>query len=500
MKKIILLILTISTALFLTAHVVSASENDWVINNETGYYEYVGTSDVIDVTNFYLVEIEKRTASGSSEWITAPIDASSIEFENFGSFFDVWIYSTGSSDVYFSSTVKNIRAKIYDEEKDPLTYTEVEDLPRTTSGIGTVSFKVDGKNLIISITYNRKIYYMHYAFSLEQDMEIFRTIEAYFMNIDEKPQIIINHSRRSYLKDILENPEDESAFVPHSIWDLKTNKIVTQNEYNAYVYIKQNSSGVIIAYFYTDAYIIDSLLSAHVKWYYRERRKGLSTIFFDKYTPWEKREKVMTSDSYTKYRNLTQNWEDFIPLWNIGRGIYKYAKTYQMPQIAQVDYTQSSPYNISVSEVNDYFKALNSNFTEYKENSKYKLWAFALGEGKDGFFVQSEVFNDPDSDDLRNFQIIHMTYETDGQVYEAVGNDINLNIALNPKIDGVANQNQNKWLGIIVIFVSVLYVFGIYKTGSWKSMPKFIRFTVFFVGGIAFISLIYWANKNGYFK
>lgn len=362
-------------------------------------------------------------------------------------------------------------------------FSEIEDLPKTNKQeIGRVRFDITNKNMTVQISFNYTVYYLRYNFSENQDMRIFETIEAYYMNVN-KPQIIINNSDRPYLSDILEAPYDaKPTFVPHTIWDLETDKLETINKYSTYVYLKQNKQSVMMAYVYIDEFIIDKMLTATVSWTSRQENKPPASWIDGKYTEWERHTETLASDKYLNYKNLSSDWEDFIPVWNIARGIYKLSKVYTMPEIEAVNFNDmQSYYNVTKNELDFYFTNIDSEFIGLKENPRYKVWGLALQQGKSWWTAQTEMYhNKDDLTDPHNFQIIDITYETNGRIYKAIGEDMNLKIAIDPPIDGLEKEQNKIPITTILIFIAAIGLWGLalYNTKAFSSGSKALKVTL----------------------
>lgn len=360
---------------------------------------------------------------------------------------------------------------------------ETDKLPGTsTDKLGNVTFSVDGFNLIASISYEGKIYYFTKSFAASTDMKVFNSIESYYMNINNKPQIIINHSDRPYLRDILEAPEDEKpAFVPHTIWDLTTNELLTRNQYITHVYLKQNNQGVMMSYVYIDEFIIDDITSINLSFTSREKYGFLNQLLFGKYSEWKTTVSTFDSNEELTYKNLTYNWQNYIPIWNIVRGIYQTVKTYEMPRIHAVNLgNPGHEFNITKNEVESEFMKTNKDFISLKDNPRYKVWAIALEQGMDALGVKSEFYNNPDlPDDPRNFKIMSINYLTNGKLYETLGSDMDLKITVNPKDDGLKNEeDDNIWSKVIFVGAVILFVLIQVKSGGFKSFRRFIETTL----------------------
>lgn len=362
----------------------------------------------------------------------------------------------------------------------------IDELPLTHDNkLGVVTFNILGQRLDTDIYFEGSYYSITHRFAEDTDMTLFETLEAYYLNIDGKPQIVINHSDKLYLKDILESQDDEKpAFVHHTIWDLSTNELTTRDKYQANVLLKQNQKGLMIAYVYIDEYIIDNIVQATLSWTSRQKHGFINSIIFgDKYTEWETFAKTMTSDEEFEYRNLTNDWQDVIAFWNVISAIRKINKTYSIPRVQAVNFNDSnSEYNVQKAEVEAHFRTVNADFDRLKTNPRYKLWAFTLQEGKDWFGTQTELFNNPDDPkDDRNFKIIELIYQTNGKIYETVGSDMNINIKVDDKIDGVGNQTNDysQYIVLGVFLISAFIVINVIsKNGGFKSFNNFIKIVV----------------------
>lgn len=362
--------------------------------------------------------------------------------------------------------------------------TNINQLPTTNiNKLADVSFNVSGLNVQIKIKYGNTFYYMNKSFALDTDMEMFNTMEAYYMNIEGDPQIFINHSDRLYLKDILTATSGEKpAFVPHTIWDLKLNELKRINDYKTNVFIKQNNQGVIIAYVYIDEFIMDKILSASLSWTSRDK---LSYWWgSDKYSDWEYNEETIYSDKYLEYRDLTYNWEIYVPLWNIYRAIYKLKKIYEIPEIDYIDWSNLQPeYNVTPAEIISHFTQVNKDFEEFQDNPRYKLWAFALQEGKSfgnkllGKW-QTQIYHSPAANDPLNFKIIQVIYETDGKLYETIGSDMDLRVSVDDKLK--PSEDKFAWNKIIIIALAGFYILVLYSNKGFKNLKNFISTTLIF--------------------
>lgn len=394
---------------------------------------------------------------------------------------------------YYELRISN-EPKITEEEEgkfpDDIVFTEVEDLPKTPKGlIPRVYFKTEGYSLKIQIVISGRAFYLKYNFTDEQDMSLFDTVESYFLNIDE-PQIIINHSDRPYLREILESPNNESpAFVPHSIWDLNTNEIETQLKYAANVYIKNNNHGVMISYVYIDEFIMDQIISTTLSWTSRVKKSVLGINAG--YTDWAVQDAVFTNSDYLTYKNKSASWQNYVPGWNQVRNIYQHLKTYEMPRIASVNLDNpQKDYNVTRHELDRYFKEVNPDFDEISKDKRFKVWAFALEPEAlneismwTGYIYNrtTQFYDNPnDPKDPYNFQIININYITNGKVYETIGDDMNIYIKVDEGLLPTEDEGRTIlekamfWAitAVIVIILNGSNFFKDKKGRSWMVMLK----------------------------
>lgn len=417
---------------------------------------------------------------------------------------------------YYELRISN-EPKITEEEEgkfpDDIVFTEVEDLPKTPKGlIPRVYFKTEGYSLKIQIVISGRAFYLKYNFTDEQDMSLFDTVESYFLNIDE-PQIIINHSDRPYLREILESPNNESpAFVPHSIWDLNTNEIETQLKYAANVYIKNNNHGVMISYVYIDEFIMDQIISTTLSWTSRVKKSVLGINAG--YTDWAVQDAVFTNSDYLTYKNKSASWQNYVPGWNQVRNIYQHLKTYEMPRIASVNLDNpQKDYNVTRHELDRYFKEVNPDFDEISKDKRFKVWAFALEPEAlneismwTGYIYNrtTQFYDNPnDPKDPYNFQIININYITNGKVYETIGDDMNIYIKVDEGLLPTENEERTIlekamfWAitAVIVLIANGAGFFKDKKRRSWAIALK-IGLTV----GAIFLLWTWFINFKFLFK
>lgn len=392
--------------------------------------------------------------------------------------------TTDEDNWYFIIRRKMVPLQPPEEPPAEIITTPLEELPLTaqtpfSTDVGRVFFYPNGYNLVVQIHYNN-VYYLKYNFDIGTDMDIFNATEAYYLNTDGTPSIFINNSEFLNLLDILQAPEDEKpAFVPHSIWDLKTNEIKTISEYKVLAYVKQMQAGPIVAYTYIDQFIMDKMISIQVSWTDRQEN-GWPMKLWQKYTKWEQHIETYTADDYLMYRNLYTNWEHLIPVWQFIRLGIQGIVINKMPRIDSVNWNNIQPeYNITKNEVESYFSKMDEDFVALKTNPRFKTWAIALQGGKnsDVGFAKTQIYhNEDDLTDPMNFHIVHITYETNGKLYETVGDHMDLRITIHQ--DLLPDEKSNKLMSLIVLIFVVVLFFAAFKAKAFSSPKKAVSFII----------------------
>lgn len=511
MKKFFLLVFSITLFIIMFTSNVYAIDNHFILDDDG--YHYYDFSDLTTLDSIIIQsdpgEILEYQDFVYMTWTSTILSTSNtvsdfnklvFTWETNGSWFDL-IVSFYKDDNQLKSFptlsyenknmilgYKGVR-KLVDINNIPEDqFNTVEDLPTTiksdnisVTSFGDVKFTVDGYNLIVTIMYYQT-YRLKYIMSQETDMNIFNTIEALYLNPNgDTPQIFINHSSNHYLSDMLDG--DAKAFVQHSIWDLNTNNLKVVKDYKAHAFIKQNNEGALIAYYYTDAFIMDHILNAKLTYTSRIHKVNWFGLE-NSYTEWQRKVFDYTSEDYLDYRDLTSNWGLWIPGWNLIASNIQTSTYYQMPRIDEVSFPNLQPeYNVTLAELNDHFRSKTPNFDNLLESGNYKIFAFALEEGKSLDFgligkLQTEFYYDElNSDNPDNFKIMNIVYMTDSKVYVTVGDDIDAEIILDdPILPTVPSENpflviwqwiQNNWLLILIVslFILVLPVIGFILNG-----------------------------------
>ncbi|SKC34611.1 hypothetical protein SAMN02745122_0011 [Acholeplasma oculi] len=454
LKKIFIIMSLIVSAFALTIN-SSYALDTWELNDD-GYHYYtqnlqfgnsitiaVDPSEVLEIFDYNLniYVVPKSTSGIAQNQVKITFD-----YDDVPGYFGLY-YEYADKSYLAISFVSNQAVEIKVRKLSDITnipdddLLDVSELPQTKNegnflmDVGHVNFSVQDRKVLITITYfgTHKIVY---DMGIQTDMSLFNSTEAYYVNLSgDDPQIFINNSDNYYLKDMLSS--DSKTFVKHTIWNLKTNELTHVNEYKAYTYIKQNDEGVLIAYFYTDTFVMDRILTAELEYTSRIRTDKFG--FITEYTDWNRRQFNYTSDDALSYLNLSVDWNLLVPGWGLHSLGINPLTAVTIPRIDVVNFSNMTNYNITQNEVKTYFESLYDSFENNIQEDSYKLFAFALSDGAliDTGIVkmQTEIYNNKNNpEDPHNFQIFHIVYETNGHIYQTVGEDIDVVVDTDPDI------------------------------------------------------------------
>ena len=179
-----------------------------------------------------------------------------------GNFYDI-------EEVYFF----DVRGTFTREYIDPTLPEDLAKLPETIGSIysdveqmAEVSHSLDGNRLILEITYDQ-IYQVEYILAEGTDLSLFTdSYEAFYYTHEGEKFIVFNRGTESMFTT---SNWRTQTFIPYTTWNLTTNELSTINEFNVYMYLKNESGNNVYAYFYVDEFIIDRLLSVTVSMTYR---------------------------------------------------------------------------------------------------------------------------------------------------------------------------------------------------------------------------------------
>lgn len=317
----------------------------------------------------------------------------------------------------------------------------------TFNGMGSVYFStVSGNDLIVKITYQENEWYVPFSFAPGTDMTIFDNEHlSYYYAIGGEKYILINHGNTSMFNS--QNVRTQT-WVDHSIWNLKTNEIVTYDRFNVYMYSKLEDAQNLYAYFYVDEFIIDRLMTVSLAW--RWRYQNLIG-FFGEYGEWQTSTKALEAGvaelpedqahwmfDWAYIGGWDDAWKPFVfgPLFTgtmtITANSAGLAQTGPISQIQKL----SAPSQSLTNELTDAYKEAYPGFSavDVADASLYRLYlgqynaAGTVGIDIDRTF--SQVGNQ------QGINIIQFTYVTEGELYTIEGEDIDVQFIPGPGTDG----------------------------------------------------------------
>jgi len=119
---------------------------------------------------------------------------------------------------------------------------------------------------------------------------------------------------------------------------------------------------------------------------------------------------------------------------------------------------------------------MDEDFVALKTNPRFKTWAIALQGGKnsDVGFAKTQIYhNEDDLTDPMNFHIVHITYETNGKLYETVGDHMDLKITIHQ--DLLPDEKSNKLMSLIVLIFVVVLFFAAFKAKAFSTPKKAVH-------------------------
>lgn len=395
---------------------------------------------------------------------------------------------------------------------DPTEPSELEQLPLTTGSIynkpnqmGKVTSQhLGGNSYEFKIVYLTGTYTLNYTFAPETDMSMFdEEKEAFYFSDGDDKFIVFNDGDSS----ILTTKNLRETFIPFTIWNLNTNEIVAHHQFNVYTYIKEGDANNYYAYFYTDEFIIDRLISTTVSMEYRYvpiiGSKGDWIPYF----------KVLDD---TTVSGPTVGWElkaaayattattigAFIPIirWPaliIGTPLTIYlqgnaaqqlidGKNLVSGSINQI--ARANPTPGLLSEIDGAYHRAYPNFTGMDLES-YSLWRLHLGQFDKAFTKGVEINQEFSSiDDQKGLNIISMKYMTNGIVYTIAGDQMNHQFnpgEMDELPDGwkistpiFGNGLSSNITTIIIGGVILLFAWQLLRKGAFTDMRKFLTFLI----------------------
>lgn len=431
-------VFTISNAKYISQVKITASYSDAVVLAR--YYFAYGENDSVMI----LKDIEGNIADlgnhkGDNMWIYIAMN-SGLTYDETRAVHSNTAYH---EEDYFSLMVSYNPIVIDPDPEDPSE--QVSQLPNTQGSIfdnynqmGEVTWTIDGYDATFQILYNG-VYQLNYTFNSSTDMSIFEeSSEAYYYSYEGQKFIVFNHGDESMFD---ERNFRTKTFVPYTIWNLSTNQLSTIDEFNVYIYVREESGNNLYAYFYVDEFVIEHLLSATISMQYRY------VPYIGSKGDWQPYFKVLEagninpgSISWQLQAAAISSTATLIgmaipglqlPALIIGTPVtaalmfLSYDQlidgealfTGSIEEIAEVTAPTTSlvnEINGALSEQYDAFQGINL--------SSFTLWKLHLGTFNKAFQQGVEVNMEEDP----AFNIVQFRYQTDGQVYTMTEEDYNV--------------------------------------------------------------------------
>jgi len=305
--------------------------------------------------------------------------------------------------------------------------------------MGRVTWNITGYTARFTIQYNG-IYYLDYIFDVGTDMSIFNdAYEAFYYTHLGQKYIVFNHGTQSMFSS---GNWKVQTFIPYTTWNLQTNELASINDFNVYLYAKEEAGNNMYMYFYADEFVIDRLISATLSFEYRYvpiiGQKG----------PWQPYFKVL-EDTTINPGNISWQLQAAavssaatligamipgigLPLLIIGTPLSFYFQylSYQQLLDGEMLWTGSIqeiqkviPSQTLKNEVDAAYRLVYPTFNSM-DLSTYSLWKMHVGTFNK--FFQKGIEVNPDSD----MTIVQFRYMTNGQVYTV--DEENINVIFSP--------------------------------------------------------------------
>lgn len=385
-----------------------------------------------------------------------------------------------------------------------------EELPLTGGSIftnkndmGSVQTNIIGNNEFeFIIRYKTGTYHLEYTFAPETDVSMFsEDKEAFYFSDGEDKFIVFNDGDKS----ILTTTNLREEFIPYTIWNLSTNELVAYHQFNVYTYIKEGDANNYYAYFYTDEFVIDRLMSATVSMEYRYvpiiGAKGDWIPYFKiledttvsgNTVGWEMKAAAYATAAMPIALMIPGlRWPALI----IGTSLTLYLQANAAAQLIDGKNLISGSINqIALAtptpglktEIDGAYQRAYPNFTGMNLND-FTLWKMHLGQFDKAFTKGVEINQEFNTiGDQKGLNIISMKYMTNGHIYTISGEEMNHHF--NPGDMDVLPDSWNPKVGldflgdglttIIIGGVILLVVWQLLKKGAFTDMRKFLTFLI----------------------
>lgn len=309
-----------------------------------------------------------------------------------------------------------------------------------TNKMGKVSISNLGNNQYqFTINYER-IYTFVYTFASNTNVSMFDSnFEAFYYSDNGSKFIVFNLGQQSMFTS--RNIKNQT-FVPYTTWNLNTNELATIDDFNVYLYTKNEAGNNIYAYFYVNDFVIDNLLSVSLamEWRYVSivGSKGEWNPYFRTLeqgnvssgnVSW-KLKAAMISSAATAAGSFIPGLG--FPILAVGTPVsllFNYLAVDEMIEKGSMaigsinEISNVVPTTTLKNEINGAYREYYDNF-DGMDLSNYTLWKLHLGTFDKFFQDRVEIRKD------NGLDVISFRYMTDGKVYTI--DDSNINEVFNP--------------------------------------------------------------------
>lgn len=379
---------------------------------------------------------------------------------------------------YYKSSIKGERTTVVDIPAETTTYDQLPNTDKSffenakVSEMGVVDFEVDNLNLDVLIQVDGEAYRLVYSMQAGTDMSMFTDeIESFYFTDDDQKFLLINIGDETMYNS---TGEIRSTFQPYVLWHLNSDEIHVVNRFRSYMFTVRELNNAVYAYFYTDEFIIERLLSISLRFEYRYHYWNP----FNPSGPWIQQD-VVLEDTNNQYIN-TFGWQES---WLLVGGALTLNPLILMPVfqygtyvslLRTNGYSTGDLFITSVQEIQKitptgqfkttleqaYSKAYGgvNPVTITSGMSVYKLF---LGQYNDPWASGFEINNEFSAiDQQKGINIIEMTYITQGQLYTIAGEQIQVDTTL-----GFGTNDEPFWPQFPTINFNLEYSIGLIVFG-----------------------------------
>jgi hypothetical protein len=394
--------------------------------------------------------------------------------------------------------------------------------PMTSEGVyGDVFFNLDKvtHNLKLTVNYSGVAYQL--ADRVIEDIEFLEGVEkSYYYTIDDEKFIVFY-----YADSDLTNASAAKRWNGFAIWNLTTNEIIITNRAWILTYIDVASDNKAYGYYYMPEIPVEDLLSVSLTFQYRVGKKGITTLWAQKWSEYETKSLILEKDSVSLESRVPQWTYDVYTGSTVALAagaIFTAIPGTQFIGIplliagglgttAAISGELDGMINGGIDEIEQIIpdstltSKINSHYTEvagkpiqinYSTNKLYKLY---LGNyaGTDVNYVEF---------DEETFTYTEVSWVTNGTVYVMEGEHILTSTIIDREYEANRPADSEGLLGVldklleVIIYIAVVVVLAVIvialiKQGILTDPKKAI---VFFIVMSILVSIIYLLFASGF--